>query len=144
MPIDWKPGRGKLGPLAPILGDWVAGSTPNCERSYAKTLGDKYIELRARWTLGPDKFYDETALIGFDEAGVLTFWSFTSDGKRSTGIWTDVSDLHPQAFGFLAKMPAGTARMAYYPHPEEGFIWVVESQTKKGWNRMVEHHYRLA
>jgi hypothetical protein len=41
-------------------------------------------------------------------------------------------------------MPAGRARQLYWPDAEEGFYWAVESQTKKGWNRFTEHHYRNA
>jgi hypothetical protein len=46
-----------------------------------------------------------------------------------------------RAIGFEAEMPAGLARMAYWPGDAEGFHWVVESKTKKGWNRFTEHHY---
>ena len=38
-------------------------------------------------------------------------------------------------------MPAGRARMAYWPDQVEGFRWVVEARTKKGWSRFTEHHY---
>jgi hypothetical protein len=31
--------------------------------------------------------------------------------------------------------------MVYWPDEGEGFHWVVESKTKKGWNRFTEHHY---
>jgi hypothetical protein len=34
--------------------------------------------------------------------------------------------------------------MAYWPDGAGGFHWVVESRTKKGWNRFTEHHYRPA
>jgi hypothetical protein len=70
----WTKGRGKLGPFAPLHGDWVA----------------------------------------------------------------------PEAVGFEAEMPAGRARMAYWPATDGGFHWVVESRTKKGWNRFAEHRYRAA
>jgi hypothetical protein len=53
-----------------------------------------------------------------------------------------VTDLHPEAIGFEAHMPAGLARMAYWPEEGGGFHWVVESRTKKGWNRFVDHSYR--
>ena len=52
-----------------------------------------------------------------------------------------MTDVHPQAIGFEAEMPAGLARMVYWPHEEEGFNWVVESKTKQGWNRFTQHHY---
>jgi hypothetical protein len=39
-------------------------------------------------------------------------------------------------------MPAGTARMIYWPDEESGFHWAVESKVKKGWNRFTQHHYQ--
>ncbi len=87
------------------------------------------------------KAYEEIALIGVGDDGHPGFWSFTSDGKRSWGTKADVTDLHPEAIGFEADMPAGRARMAYWPDATNGFHWVVESKTKKGWHRFTEHHY---
>jgi len=146
MPIKWKKGRGKLGIMQPLLGEWVAETESargplRCRRNLKPILGGNYVELTAIWEFG-DTSYQETAIIGPGEESGLQFWSFTNDGKRSTGYSTNVTDLHPHAIGFEAQMPAGTARLAYFPHEEEGFIWVVESKTKKGWNRMVTHHYR--
>ena len=66
-----------------------------------------------------------------DAEGVVGFWSFTSDKKQSLGKLADVTDIHPQAFGFEAQMPAGLARQAYWPDDEAGFFWAVESRTKK-------------
>ena len=73
----------------------------------------------------------------------VAFWSFTSDGKRSQGASADVTDLHPEAVGFEAQMPAGLGRMAY-SDGEGGFFFAVGSKNKKGWKRFVEHHYRAA
>ena len=39
-------------------------------------------------------------------------------------------------------MPAGLARMTFWPDETEGYRWAVESKTKKGWNRFTAHHYR--
>ena len=141
----WKKGRGKLGCLAPLLGSWQAtADTPmgavKCTRVFEKALADTYIELVARWDFG-GKVYVEQAMIGVDREGLVSFWSFTSDGKNSMGHITDVTDLHPEAIGFEAEMPAGTARMAYWPDETDGFYWVAESKSKKGWNRFVTHHY---
>ena len=64
--------------------------------------------------------------------------------KKAGKTWIP-SAVYPDAFGFHAQMPAGLARMAYWPDAAEsgeGFVWVAEAQTKKGWSRMVEHHYR--
>src|SRR5262249_19516510 len=72
------------------------------------------------------------------------FWSFTSDGKRSQGTVADVTDVHAEAIGFEAEMPAGLARMVYWPDDDGGFFWVVESKNKKGWRRFVEHNYKPA
>jgi len=81
-------------------------------------------------------------MFGVEEGGIF-FRSFTSDGKNSYGKIKDESDAHPEAISFEAEMPGGIARMIYWPDPEEGFRWAVESKTKKGWNRFTEHHYKL-
>ena len=150
MVIAWKKGRGRLGVLQPLIGVWLAEVTApdgatggTCRRSFARVLGGAYIELHATWLLGP-RGYEETALIGPGDDKTLAFWSFTSDGKHSQGTQTDVTDVHPAAVGFQAQMPAGLARMVYWPDENEGFRWAVESRTKTGWNRFTEHHYRPA
>lgn len=110
-----------------------------CMRTFERVLGDQYIRLTARWEIG-EKVYEELAIIGFHD-GKLSFWSFTSDGKRSEGAVADVTDIHPEAIGFEAQMSAGLARMIYWPHEAEGFNWAVEAKTKKGWSRFTLHHY---
>jgi hypothetical protein len=163
MARAWKKGRGKLGFMQPLIGRWVTtASTPmgpvRCMRVFAMTLNDSYVRLDASWEFGgaakkaaescPDvtvkgtRPYTEMALIGVGDGGKVNFWSFTSDGKRSQGTVADVTDLHKDAIGFEAQMPAGFARMAYWPDDDGGFFWVVESKTKKGWRRFVEHHYQ--
>ncbi len=141
----WKKGRGKLGILQPLLGLWIAHSDSpmgkvKCTREFKLILGGSYMELRARWEFGP-KTYEEIAIIGMND-GQITFWSFTSDGKKSQGQLADGSDVHKEAICFEAQMPAGLARMIYWPDEEDGFHWAVESQVKKGWNRFTEHHYK--
>lgn len=148
----WKKGRGKLGPFVPLHGAWVAeADSPmgpvRCHRVLEPFLGGNYLRLQVRWEFGApgsQKAYEEWAVIGVGDSGTVCFWSFTSDGKRSQGELADVTDLHPEAIGFEADMPAGRARMAYWPTEGGGFAWVVESRTKKGWNRFVEHSYRAA
>jgi hypothetical protein len=148
----WKKGRGKLGPFQPLLGRWLAeGTSPmgpvRCSRVLEPILGGHYLQLKARWEFGPigsSKVYEELAVIGVVEGGQVGFWSFTSDGKKSTGTLADVTDLHPEAVGFEAEMPAGRARMAYWPKKEGGFHFVVESKNAKGWNRFLDHVYRTA
>lgn len=142
----WKKRRGKLGILAPLIGNWKAeADSPMgpvvCTRKFMEILDGAWLQLTADWEVGK-KTYQEQAIIGVDSDGVISFWSFTSDGKNSTGKLADVSDVHPEAIGFEAQMPAGLARMIYWPDEEAGFYWAVESQTKKGWNRFTEHHYR--
>jgi hypothetical protein len=154
----WKKGRGRLGALAPLLGRWSAtGESPmgpvRCTRVFETVLGGSYVRLEARWEFGavppdtpakPGGGYEEIALFGAGEGGGVAFWSFTSDGKRSQGASADVTDIHPEAVGFEAQMPAGLARMAYWPDADGGFFFVVESKNKKGWRRFLEHHYRAA
>jgi hypothetical protein len=147
MPKLWKKGRGKLGPLAPLHGTWVAETdSPRgrlcCTRTLSSVLAGKYLQLDVRWEFGASGAYEERALIGVHRDGRVGFWSFTSDGKHSEGVMADVTDLHPEAVGFEAEMPAGRARMAYWPAEDGGFHWVVESKTKNGWSRFTEHHYR--
>ncbi|MDQ6829631.1 MAG: hypothetical protein M3081_12245 [Gemmatimonadota bacterium] len=152
----WKKGRGKLGFLQPLLGDWEAlGESPigpvRCTRRFDSVLGDSYIQLSARWQFGKkaeesgwagDGGYREHAIFGAGPGGTVRFWSFTSDGKRSEGVLANVTDLHPEAIGFEAQMPAGLARQAYWPIDDGSVKWVVESRNKKGWKRFVEHTYR--
>ena len=144
--MNWRRGRGKLGVLNPLLGMWVADAESEmgpvkCTRTFTKVLGGKYVELRAHWKFA-ESSYKELALMGAGNDKAVCFWSFTSDGKRSDGVLADASDLHPQAVGFEAQMPSGFARQAYWSDSEVGFHWVVESRTKKGWNRFVHHHYQ--
>jgi hypothetical protein len=161
----WKKGRGKLGLLQPLLGRWSAtADSPmgplRCTRVFEPILGGAYVRLEARWLFGAaaqeaspqgatapppgGRGYQEIALFGAGDGGGVAFWSFTSDGKRSQGTAADVTDLHPKAIGFEAQMPAGLARMAYWPDEAGGFHFAVESKTKKGWKRFVLHHYRAA
>jgi hypothetical protein len=140
----WKKGRGKLGALTPLIGTWQAkAESPmgvvRCTRSFVPIAGGAYIQLTATWKL-PKGTYVEHAIFGVAD-GQLSFWSFTSDGKRSQGTLADVSDVHPEAVGFEAQMPAGLARQAYWPDADGGFHWAVEAKNKKGWKRFTEHHY---
>ena len=149
-PALWKKGRSTLGALDPLLGSWTAaaemktGATTvmkvRCSRTFAPVLGGKYIQLQARWEFEKER-YDELAIFGAARGGIV-FWSFTSDGKRSQGRTTNGKDVHAEAIAFAAKMPAGLARMIYWPDEEGGFHWAVEARTKKGWKRFTEHHYR--
>lgn len=141
----WKKGRGKLGLLEPLIGSWRAeADSPmgrvRCSRSFTPILGGNRILLEARWEL-PGRVYEEHAIYGTDAAGALAFWSFTSDGKRSEGKLTDAADIHPEAIAFEAEMPAGTARMVYWPDGDGIVNWVVESKTKRGWSRFTHHRY---
>ena len=148
----WKKGRVKLGPFEPLHGSWVAEAEAEmgpvrCRRVLEPILGGNYLRLDARWEFGPKgspKVYQELAVIGAGEGGVVNFWSFTSDGKRSEGTVADVSDIHAEAIGFEAQMPAGLARMAYWPDDAGGFLWAAESKNAKGWKRFTQHHYHPA
>lgn len=143
-PNNWKSGRGKLGILQPLLGSWIATGDSEmgkmkCTRTFTKVLDGSYIQLTAKWDF-TSKVYEEIAIIGLNE-NQISFWSFTSDGKKSMGQIADGTDVHPQAICFEAQMPAGLARMIYWPDEKDGFRWAVESKNKKGWNRFTEHHY---
>jgi hypothetical protein len=143
--IVWKKGRGKLGFLDPLIGTWRAEADSEmgkvvCVRTFTRVLEGAYVQLTADWEFAQGA-YKEIALIGIGPDKQVNFWSFTSDKKQSQGYVADMTDIHPQAIGFEAQMPAGLARMAYWPDDEAGFHWVVESKTKKGWNRFTEHHY---
>src|SRR5262245_52602573 len=132
MPNAWKKGRGKLGFMQPLLGRWTAmADSPmgplECTREFTSVLGGAYVLLQATWKFSAkpagmridlSKYgsgYQEIALFGAGDKEKAGFWSFTSDGKHSQGTLADVRDLHKSAFGFLAEMPAGLARMAYWP-----------------------------
>ena len=148
----WKKGRGKLGAFKPLHGEWIAEAESQmgpvcCHRRLQPILCGSYLRLDVRWEFGPagsSRNYEELAVIGVGGDGVVSFWSFTSDGKRSQGNLADVTDIHPEAIGFEAIMPSGRARMVYWPAAGGGFHWAVESKTKKGWNRFVDHRYRPA
>lgn len=151
-PTQWKKGRGKLGVFAPLLGDWRATADTEmgplvCTRSFTPALGGKYIQLDAVWTFKTKKGakprppYEERCLFGPHKEHGLGFWSFTSDGKHSEGHIFDAADIHPEALCFAAQMDAGFARQTYWPGADGAMHWCVESRTKKGWNRFVEHTY---
>lgn len=147
--VKWKKGRGKLGLFAPLLGIWTVELDTDigyvkCCREFFKTLDGKYIKLICHWDIGDKgKTYAEECIFGVDKDKTIKFWSFTSDGKRSEGWLTDAPDIHPLAICFEADMDAGRARQVYWPDDEDGIHWTVESKTKKGWSRFVDHHYKL-
>jgi hypothetical protein len=152
MPQAWKKGRGKMGPMAPLIGKWKAEAETqmgpvSCVRDYQK-FGDGYVKLEAEWNFRSKsadmKSYREVCLFGPDKDGVLSYWSYTSDGKKSSGRLAEAADVHPDAICFEAQMDAGLARQVFWPDEKTGFRWAVESRTKKGWNRFTEHHYRPA
>jgi len=150
-PTIWKPARGATGRLSPLLGRWSSepgdAQTPSaakCTREFA-AFGKNYVHLDARWHIGPGREFREIALFGLDDSGKLAFWSFTNDGKKSAGRIADGSDVHAQAIAFEAQLPAGIARMIYWPDNKgAAFNFAVESKTKKGWNRFFHHIYRPA
>jgi len=144
--VLWKKGPGKLGVMKPLLGTWRAfADSPmgrvTCTRSFTPVLGGTYVQLVAKWKYAKTT-YEEMAFYGVGDDRAVCFWSFTSDGKRSEGKIADVTDIHPQAIGFEARMPAGLARMAYWPDEDGGVAWAVEAKGKKGWKRFIEHHYK--
>ncbi len=151
MMAVWAKGRGLLGPMKPLLGSWSsppAGQESRlptwCTRRLAP-LGKGWISLHAVWALRSPGEYSEIALFGRMPDGRLGFYSFTSDGKRSEGTVADGSDVHPLAIAFEARMPAGLARVIYWPLDSgPGFNFAVESRGKTGWNRFLRHEYQPA
>jgi hypothetical protein len=142
----WKPDRGKLGALSPLLGSWRAeADSPRgplvCERRFMLELDGKYLRLDARWQFGGTLGYTELALFGVAADGVLGFWSFTSDGKQSQGRRAEPTGLPDEAIAFEAEMPAGLARQAYWPNPDGSIGYAVEARNAKGWKRFLEHRY---
>lgn len=130
-----------MGILSPLIGEWTEEAVSpmgkvKCSRFFKPILGSKYIQLNADWNFG-NQVYSEYAIYEIKE-GKIIFWSFTSDGKNSYGILSDGSDIHAEAICFEAQMPAGIARMIYWPSDEEGFNWAVKSKNKKGWNRFTK------
>jgi hypothetical protein len=146
--MAWTRGRGLLGPLKPLIGDWVTeaddeavGMLMRCRRTF-KPLGAGWIALEAEWDLHPRAPYREIAVFGAKKDGDLGFDSFTSDGKRSEGRLASALDIHPQAVAFEARMPAGLARMLYWPREGlAGFHFAVESRRKSGWNRFLRQTF---
>jgi hypothetical protein len=143
----WKKGRGKMGLFAPLLGSWIVTNDSElgpvvCRRRFKRILGGKFVQLEANWQIGTTgKTYDEQALFGPDTDKTLCFWSYTSDGKRSAGWLSEATDIHPQAICFEADMDMGRARQVFYPAQTTGWHWLVEHRLKKGWSRLVDHHY---
>lgn len=144
--MTWIPGKGPLGPLDPLLGEWIAqadspmGPT-ECRRLFAPILGGRWIELNAFWLTG-EALYSERALYGPDHDGTLAFWSFTSDGKRSQGRQCDGTAFHPLALAFEVQLVHGVARFAWWPRDGGDAAFVAEARTATGWQRLVEHHCR--
>ena len=113
--MRWHKGRGRFGLFDPLLGIWQTEAKSGrgqfkCKREFKKALLGNYIQLTAHWEFA-DKSYDELAMIGVNPEKEVCFWSFTSDGKQSDGKLINVTDVHPEAIGFEAQMPAGTASM---------------------------------
>jgi hypothetical protein len=117
-----------------------------CERAFSR-FGDGWVRLEAIWTFGKATArgaqpYREMAMFGPGEGGVLSFWSFTNDGKRSEGRLADGSDVDARAVCFEASMSAGLARQIYWPGEDGAVLWAVEARNKSGWKRFTRHTYR--
>jgi hypothetical protein len=137
--------------LRPLVGHWVTvpdgserarASATHCSRSFTM-FGKRWLRLEARWDAGIEG-YRETAFFGAGADGTLAVYSFTSDGKKSHGVQVDGSDVHPAALAFESQMPAGLARMVYWPIDDgaPGFYFAVDNKVKAGWNRFLRHSYR--
>ena len=148
--MAWTKGRGLLGPMKPLMGRWItanasgssAAAGMHCRRTFSP-FGKSWVELDARWQIGPDKEYRERAFFGAGEDGSLAFYSFTNDGKRSVGRLAEAADVPDRTIAFEAQMRAGLARMLYWPLDDDrpGFWFAVESKTAKGWNRFLKQQF---
>jgi hypothetical protein len=140
----WEKGNGGLGVLDPLIGSWTASAdspmgSVQCRRTFSRILGDSCVLLEARWRLPGDQIYEEHAVYSAGDDGTVAFWSFTSDGKRSQGALADATDIHAEAIAFEAQMPAGLARMVYWPGGEGVVNWAAESKSPTGWSRFAHH-----
>jgi len=118
-----------------------------CVGDYQKP-GDLYVRLDAEWRFKGRqtemKSYREVCSFGPGPDGVLTFWSDTSDGKKSSGRLAEAKDNPPGSVCFEADMNVDLARQVFWSDGGDGMHWMVESRTKKGWSRLAQHHYRPA
>ncbi|MBN8551656.1 MAG: hypothetical protein J0L52_02020 [Caulobacterales bacterium] len=77
--MEFKFGRGLLGPMKPLIGRWIHKGTHNGQAVQISRLyepwGKGWIRLTATWTL-PDRDYVEMAFYGAMEDGALGFQSF--------------------------------------------------------------------
>lgn len=113
-----------------------------CTRSF-RTFGKGWIRLEAVWHMGERGDRREAALFGVGDDGALGVFSFNNDGKRSVGRLDDGSDAPPLAIAFEAQMPAGLARMLYWPAEDgDSLRFAVESRNRTGRNRFMLHTYR--
>ncbi len=144
--MKWQKGRGKLGVFKPLLGAWRCEADSQmgpvvCLRVFEPALNGRYIQLDCLWQFTHGKNYSERCLFGINHEKTLSFWSFTSDGKQSSGWQDRADDVHPDALCFSADMPGGRARQIYWPGEDGDLRWAVESRNKKGFNRFVDHSY---
>ena len=135
-----------LAPLTTLIGEWetdsdMPGGRVHCTRQFAPTLGGAFIELVAHWAFASGAGYEEHAFFGAARDGSIGTWSFTSDGGHSIGSAADVREIHPEGIGFIAMMPAGRARQAYWIAEGGSLNWVVEAETPTGWERFTSHRY---
>lgn len=146
MAKDWRKGRGKLGLFKPLLGQYRSQSDTDlgpltCTRTFVPILANAYIQLSTKWEFASGKSYEEHCLFGVGKDRQVRFWSFTSDGKQSEGWLCEAPDVAETSICFEADMDQGRARQVYWSDGGNGFYWIVENRSKKGWNRFMEHHY---
>jgi hypothetical protein len=148
MAVEWKPGTGKLGQLDPLLGAWVAEGDSEagpyrCERRFDRILGGRHVQLIVTWTFPDGRASEELALFGVDGENELRMWSFASDGRQAQGRLLEPWDLPRPNLAFEVETPGGRSRFAYWPDRRLGGIaYVVESKTRGGWSRFVDHLYK--
>ena len=101
------------------------------------------MQLIVTWAFPDGRASEEVALFGVDGENELRMWSFASDGRQAQGRQLEPWDLPRPNLAFEVETPGGRSRFAYWPDRRLGGIaYVVESKTRAGWSRFVDHLYK--
>ena len=135
--------------LDPLIGEWIAeGESPTgpylCRRRFSRILGGRHVQLDTHWEYVSSE-YDELTIFGPDEVHGLQYWSFSSNGEQTAGHLISAGGPPEQAVVFDSLAPVSRLRYSYWLIGASGVVaFVVESKSRAGWTRLLEHHYRAA